>query len=395
MSEMAKRVFQENANDWSILQTSYKNLNVQAYDNGLVRAAIAAYSQHHNLIIRPDDVWTAILTQFSTYVNKHAEELRGQFVAHKGQKHLVLYYNADSRHDFDFGIFAKDMGRLLEEEIRDPSLRDWIVPDFTTTTRNDVVVASITMMSTLQAYFTYECCLMCGIPSVTLLGEKSDWERILKRIDRLEDFGDEPKLFAKALRAVISRFVSSFDAPDSDETKEFWQLIADKRPGGSGPSYYTGWITAFCFWDAEGDLMINSNGTGLILDGARFPSVDTENVPPGWCQVPVKVTENGTSIETVMVAGSMSIDKPVDVTVDENRKEKRRCDTLQPSIGWIMFEQGTGNGVKQSAETKSRPGYRDPFGSRLGPDESPWCGPSGGGGCWGGRDDDSDSGFLF
>lgn len=31
--------------------------------------------------------------------------------------------------------------------------------------------------------------LCCGIPSVTLEGEKSDWENLLLRIDKLKEFG--------------------------------------------------------------------------------------------------------------------------------------------------------------------------------------------------------------
>jgi hypothetical protein len=45
--------------------------------NGFVNAVIRAYGHHHALVIRPDDVWLSILTQFSFYVNANAELLRG------------------------------------------------------------------------------------------------------------------------------------------------------------------------------------------------------------------------------------------------------------------------------------------------------------------------------
>ena len=51
----------------------------------------------------------------------------------------------------------------------------WLIPAFTTTTVNDRVVAAVSVMSTLQNYFEYVCCLMCGIPKVTLLGTVEDW----------------------------------------------------------------------------------------------------------------------------------------------------------------------------------------------------------------------------
>lgn len=57
-----------------------------ARDNGLVHALEAAYSRHYHLVLRPDDVWITLLTQFSIYVNKNAENMRGTFVSHEGQK---------------------------------------------------------------------------------------------------------------------------------------------------------------------------------------------------------------------------------------------------------------------------------------------------------------------
>ena len=67
------------------------------------------------------------------------------------------------------------MGRLLEKNIVDPELREWIIPDFSTTTRDDRVVASVLMMGTLQKYFSYTLSIVCGLPSVTLLGTEEDW----------------------------------------------------------------------------------------------------------------------------------------------------------------------------------------------------------------------------
>lgn len=103
-----------------------------------------------------------VLSQFSLFVNAHAEELRGLFVAHEGKKELVLKYGG-TRYTVDFGRFAKEMGELIEKNVVDPELRRWIMPAFTTTTKNDLVVASILLMGTTQKYFDYTCCIMCGL----------------------------------------------------------------------------------------------------------------------------------------------------------------------------------------------------------------------------------------
>jgi hypothetical protein len=173
------------------------------------------------------------------------------FVAHEGQKQLDLR-EVGTIDTVDFGIMAQRMTELVAKNILDPTLRDWIIPDFSTTIHNDKVVASIVMMGTLKGYFKYRFSISCGLPSVTLLGEKSDWEALLARIDRLPSFGEEPKQWHALLKPVLTRFVRTFDEPHSAETKDFWQRIAHFENGGSGPTWLSGWITAFCFWDEKG-----------------------------------------------------------------------------------------------------------------------------------------------
>ena len=66
-----------------------------------------------------------------------------------------------------YGIFAEEMGRLLKKNVVDTKIREWNIPDFSTTTRDDRVVASVLMIGTLQS-------IVCELPSVTLLGREED-----------------------------------------------------------------------------------------------------------------------------------------------------------------------------------------------------------------------------
>ena len=97
------------------------------------------YNNHKALIIRPDDVWLAILTQFNFFVNGNAEQLRKQFVAHEGKKELIIQV-LGNRYSVDFGYMARQMTTLIDENIVDPTLREWILPNFSTTTVNDITV---------------------------------------------------------------------------------------------------------------------------------------------------------------------------------------------------------------------------------------------------------------
>jgi hypothetical protein len=123
--------------------------NIIPYCNGFVHTVIQCYNIHHALVIRPDDVWLAILSQFNCFVNGNAEQLRKQFVSHEGKKELVIKASGN-RYTVDFGSMARQMTNLIDVNIVDPALREWILPDFSTTTVNDVTVSSIIMMATLK-----------------------------------------------------------------------------------------------------------------------------------------------------------------------------------------------------------------------------------------------------
>ena len=70
----------------------------------------------------------------------------------------------------------------------DPSVRDWVVPDFSTTNPVDRVVGSIALMAAMKSYFDYKICLECSLPSITLLGTVDDWKQIRHRAERLVEF---------------------------------------------------------------------------------------------------------------------------------------------------------------------------------------------------------------
>jgi hypothetical protein len=231
---------------------------VVASRNGFVDTVIEAYSNHQALVIRPDDVWTAILTQFSLFVNGEgrAEQLRHLFVAHEGKKKLVVEMEG-TRHTVDFGAAARTFTKMIHENVVDSELRDWCLPDFSTTTANDTIVASVVMMATLKSYFEYHMLMGCGLPRVTLLGTQDDWINIFDRVDRLGRYGLETAAWRDLLKPVIARFVRAFEPgyADSKENLDFWQHVGSRQWGGSFPGWISGWITAFCVFDDHGRWM--------------------------------------------------------------------------------------------------------------------------------------------
>ncbi|VUC21600.1 unnamed protein product [Clonostachys rosea] len=262
----------------SFTDAKLKEMDFSVQDHGLIRAAYYAYSYHHNLVLRPEDIWFAILTQFSFYVNANSEKLRSSFVAHEGKKGLVLRDPGQA----DMGLMCRNMTKLIDENIVDKKLREWILPSFTTTTINDEVVAAVIMMGTLQRYFEYVFdCTCCGIPRVTLLGELSDWEDIQRRIEKLSEYGEEPSRFCELLRPILQYMILSFKTPEDPAVVDFWSKIIHHN-SGSGMNSLTGWMVAFCFWDEKGNCLVKE--PRYFGDHSRSGSAPSIKIPLHWVE---------------------------------------------------------------------------------------------------------------
>ncbi|KAJ4354275.1 uncharacterized protein N0V89_006009 [Didymosphaeria variabile] len=359
----------------SVLPEDYLQSHITPSRNGLVWAAHHAYSHHHHLTLRPEDIWFAIISQLSFYINANAEELRSMFVSHKGRKELVVH-TTGSVHTVDFAKIAKCLANMIQENVTRPDLQKWIVPSFSTTTESDRAVASVLFMGAMQKYFSYGCCITCGIPSVTLLGERGDWEDILQRLDVLPEFGKEPSRFADLLRPILKHLIATFDAGPTSPVQDFWGRIANRISGGSGPDYLSGWITAFCFWDADGKLIHRSSSHKHISlpildvearlgeDDDIYHEIDFEDIPNGYATVPLTINDNGREYLTQMVAGSFGIEAfsqrrvagslNVNLTEDDKSRtgtsdradavtkgEDICLDSIKPLTGWMMYHTNT------------------------------------------------------
>lgn len=212
---------------------------------------------------------------------------------------------------------------------------------------------------------------LCGIPSVTLEGEKADWERLYKRLERLPELGPEPEQWAAMLRPILRRFVEAFDGnPDV----AFWERVV-KIDGICALDTLSGWITAFCVWDADGKWLgprlkarsieimgsvMTSGAQSLrsplclssrtrlyasnaildptrshsdldhILDGVPYFSVDLNNIPAGYSEVDVLVDDNGEAFECKMVSGHVA-------AAISKTAEDGPFDTLSPAPQWFLY----------------------------------------------------------
>jgi hypothetical protein len=315
--------------------------------SGFVSTVMQAYNGHHNLIIRPDDIWLTILARFSLYVNQNTEELRSKFVSHDGKEIVTIIKNdpdKSDRYSYNWGTLGQDLTEEMDKYLVDKSLKSWILPNFTTTMETDRAVSSVLMLNTFKGHFTYRVIFACGIPSVTLMGVRADWENLLHRVRNLHRFdvvsnglrkqpidpygregqADQHKLMLQwqhRLEAVLKRFVAMFDG---SEHEEFWSHVFTANRYGSGWQYHlSGWITAFATYEPSfvcRDL--------YELDGIQFGCLDFEDLPVDVVEVPIQIDDHGLRLMGLLAAGVLGARKVDDTTIGLER-------------AWWMFEDKT------------------------------------------------------
>ncbi|KAJ7921975.1 hypothetical protein B0H13DRAFT_1707940 [Mycena leptocephala] len=275
--------------------------------NGFVDTVLCAHTNHHALVIRPDDVWLAVVSQFSFYAT--AEGNSCSFFDNASGKissfALEISVESDTAQP-NLTRLSRRMMRLLPKIIPDADLRDWLIPNFSTTTLTDTTVSCLLVLSGSCSSSSptatqtrsggevdYTLAASYGIPRVTLEGERADWEMLLARLDRLKlrckDFGLPAVAWYHLLHPVLAGFVGAFDDPERVENREFWGGVVvgkEESNGSMGGSKnagkLSGWITAFCAFSVEGTWLgpeLNAVDEPETLTATQFWSTYTHLAP--------------------------------------------------------------------------------------------------------------------
>jgi Domain of unknown function (DUF4419) len=286
--------------------------NVYPSEDGFVRGVIEAAAQRQHLVIRPEDVWFTVLTQLSFFMTNH-----------RNNTEIAEKFNY--KENFDLWFWAafwkpKDLataiGSMMKKRDKTNWLLDWVRPNFTTSTLDDVITATFLISGEVTPVGKkYSAALCSGIPSITLLGTQIDWDQLLLKLNRLPQFGDEAAAYSKILRPVLLRFVRTFNDPTHPDIRRFWDnIVVGEKPENvtddetnalkdrgsaevdkpnqtkcSGESAITGWISGFHYWDSSGKPLfpyqeVRLPGTekgqrSVSLDGVAYPRRELHELP--------------------------------------------------------------------------------------------------------------------
>jgi len=307
------------------------------------------------------------------YMAAHAEDVRKLFVDHEGKE--VIFVREETWHRL-----VAAFGDAIQEKVKTDWLLDWILPGFSTSTPDDELKASVLLMGLMQHYFEFFGEITCGIPSVTLLGKREDWVALLQKTDRLHEFGAEPADYASNLRALLSRFVLTFDEPDSDEVRDFWRQIVRARQRftcGAGTKEYTvtGWLVGFLYWREDGSLRDYNfgrrieKGVTMAYENITGLTERLDRLPVGYAKAPMTIVnypEKGVNTSSYLLAGNIGKEVKPGVTPsyleaierDKNAEFAARAVedevTVRPMSSWFLYAP-----VDFDAEIESPYGSRD------------------------------------
>lgn len=322
---------------------------VPCANNGLMETVYLSYAQHRPLALSPDAIWAAICQGASIHINEHFEDLESTiFTANKPDK--IVVRNDDL---VDGGENWADLVQSFSDSTRvyvQDDYYSFFVPDFSTTNDFHRTASQITMLEGFSKAFTYVGESGCGIPYITLRGEKSDWQWIHNHLSQLEKIG--MRRWARELRPVIQEFINSYD--EGKLNLEFWQDIF-KNSTGYGPTHISGWIIKFFPYIVEtGEATLNETTNEFVSEEHFAPNpyiekydyllstLTTDKFPSGISKIDV-IWNNffeGVTLKKRLHSGFFAIKQYDDLS-------------LEPFISWSLCDE---NALKSDLDLE-RPSF--------------------------------------
>lgn len=198
------------------------------------------------------------------------------------------------------------LNEAFQAKVVDGEFKHWLLPVFTTTTDTHRASAAIVMMRYGKSHFQDNLEGDCGFPTVALVGERSSWIEIRWRLEKLLTFLNHKLASWNSLIVpIIDNMVVSFDRLNDMAIKNFWLCAihgAGRLEGSTKCHLISGWLTAFCYFDQDGQVTeslpdgllktspkYESAGKRLILNGTVYPVIRSSNVPPSVVIVTVSI----------------------------------------------------------------------------------------------------------
>ncbi|KAJ7651908.1 hypothetical protein B0H17DRAFT_1101723 [Mycena rosella] len=333
----ADMILQYSIGRWTGKHLGGPQFKIIPNEHGFVNTVLSAYTGSYALVLRPDDIWLAVISQFSLYVNANPELLRehGDFVSQEpGERQPLTIVDPNSP------PLSTQMGELIQRNVSDPALREWILPNFSTSTRNDIAVVSIlwTAPTVKKVFLPRTETRHRGIPRVTLEGVRKDWEVLLHKLEKLKEYGipaiayrNNPEILTFWKKVVHGEgFGGRTFCLFSCEGKWCIPELRTTRVGTKDPAT----LPPRLFWTTYATSLQETN-FHMTIDGITNPVVNIHDLPTAYAEVNVTVNHGGIAAPCVIVAGLTGVG--FSSSREPSLSPSGKNDTVRPVVAWWMF----------------------------------------------------------
>ena len=301
--------------------------------NGFLTACHIAYSLHHPLRLRPDDIWLPIVQSVAQHIDKHAEVYRDAFVDFDGKARLVVEVPPEfAAGGDDSKVEWADLVHTFSELVREHTRSDVasaFAPSFSTADAVSRAAAGVAVMAAMKSFFEYTVFTFCGIREVVLEGTPADWDALRARTAHLATLaggrlGADLRRWFELLDGTLSRLAeTAHGAPNTD----FWRRIySSYNPGGSGATTsFSGWALHFFLYSSSGKRIEHAERpvTGKEFreslgrrnaDSDEWEHCDVPDsflsegeIPAFACSAPVEWQSGGSARKLNFISGSWGV----------------------------------------------------------------------------------------
>jgi|GEM_PF-385368 len=296
------------------------NFNTHSFLFGMYEA----YAEHRPFVLSPDIIWLLIAQAFANHVNANAENLRHLFVKHEGKKTLTIQVGANfDIHNFKEweAIFPQFTELISINTGKD--LIDTLTADFSTTTIVERVSSQLTIMNAMKSYYRYKSEIICGIPAITILGERADWLKIIEKIKILGQY--EFEWWVNEILPILKEFVNVFD---KQTNIGLWRDIFNSY--NMCGTKINGWILKFYPYDRE----FRKRNLNDSIDIGEIKELPAEILATPLL---LENKTTGTEIKLELLAGFVGLE------------QDNETFALKPKIGWAIQSKISEDDVNASS----------------------------------------------
>lgn len=276
---MIKHVF-ENIESKQLNEWQASHVGKSSKSNGLFNTLATGYAGHVPVMLRPDDILNTVTTLWAKYIIAHSDKFRSFFVQHESKKTLEYKtgggWSMDRLPEFISGLrelIIADQGQAIE----------WASQSFSTTTNNDALCRAACILASQKEFYGYRGTMMCGFPSVSLMGTSEDWQLLIDSVSAMPVSND---IELSAWRDSLCSMIESMIQGDEG----FWQSCINKETYGSGgQTKFTGWIKILNPFNEKGEWI---NG-----------KVDDSEILNMTVDFPILMNDNGHEFELMVQTG--------------------------------------------------------------------------------------------